>query len=73
MNDKSKKLVTIGIAIAYIAIALLLTMSLPKLLSFGQSNVEMVLSTGQTAKIYNKQIEFNMADADKKVKTGDKI
>jgi len=71
MGDNFKKYGTLAMIVGYIILALLITFALPNILSLGKGNVEMVLSSGQTAAIINKDIDISQAD--KKVDIGDKI
>ena len=71
MGDNARKYGTLAIIIGYVLLALFLTFSLPSILSLGKGNVEMVLSSGQTAAIVARDIDISQAD--KKVDVGDKI
>jgi type IV secretion system protein VirD4 len=71
MDEKIKNKLIIAGAIGYIILAIIITMFLPNILSLGKGNVEMILTTGQTAAITMKEID--VTNADKPVKNGDKI
>ena len=71
MGDNFKKYGTLAAIIGYLLVALLITFALPNILSLGKGNVEMVLSSGQTAAIVTRDIDISQAD--KKVDVGDKI
>lgn len=71
MDDKLQRIGKFALVIGYIVLALVITFSLPNIMSLGKGNVEMVLSSGQTAAI--KQMQIDISGCTKKVDIGDKI
>jgi len=71
MDEKIKKRLILAGIVGYIALSILITVFIPTILSLGKGNVEMVLTSGQTASITTKDI--SISNADKTVKSGDKI
>lgn len=71
MDEKIKNRLVIAGVFGYLIFAIIITFLIPSILSLGKGNVEMVLTTGQTAAITTKDIDISSAD--KSVKNGDKI
>lgn len=69
--DKSKKIgIIIGIVI-YLFLSILFIVKLPTIMSLGNPDVQSVMSSGQTAAIYQKDIDISSFSG--KIKSGDTI
>ena len=69
--DKSKKIgIIIGLAI-YLILSILFIVKLPTIMSLGNPDVQSVMSSGQTAAIYQKDIDISSFSG--KIKSGDTI
>lgn len=71
MNDNAKKIGLIVGIVLYVALSILLIVNIPNLLSFGNPDIKSVMSSGQTAAIYQKDI--NISNVQSKLEPGDTV